>query len=457
MVAASETKAASRPIYGVRPDGVDAFMAALPAPQAAFLRAQTFTGAAGAPVLLPGPDGIAAAVLGLGADRSPFAFGGLAASLPAESVWHLAPGDFDGESAALGFLLGAYSFDRLKRRTRLLARLSPESIPARAAGLAEAVCFARDLINTPANLLGPAALADVVCAAAAAHGAVIERINGLALQTRFPLLAAVGAGSDRPPEAVLFAWAGSQAGADAPLVSLCGKGVVFDTGGYDLKPSAAMLRMKKDMGGAAILLALARLIMQRDLPIRLECRIGCVENSISGHAMRPSDVLTSFGGKTVEVGNTDAEGRLVLCDLLGEAAAAGPDWLIDAATLTGAARVALGPDLPALFCNDDVMSDTILKAGIVAHDPLWRLPLWAGYDNWLDSNVADMNTVSSKPFAGSIVAALFLQRFVPEKISWAHIDVYAWNDQFRPGRPEGGEAQSVRALFAAVEAKFTKL
>jgi leucyl aminopeptidase len=173
--------------------------------------------------------------------------------------------------------------------------------------------------------------------------------------------------------------------------------------------------------------------------------------------MRPSDVLTSFGGKTVEVGNTDAEGRLVLCDLLGEAAAAGPDWLIDAATLTGAARVALGPDLPALFCNDDVMSDTILKAGIVAHDPLWRLPLWAGYDNWLDSNVADMNTVSSKPFAGSIVAALFLQRFVPEKISWAHIDVYAWNDQFRPGRPEGGEAQSVRALFAAVEAKFTKL
>jgi len=457
MIPASETNAACRPVYGVRPDGLAAFMAALPAPQAAFLRAQNFTGASGAPVLLPGPDGVEAAILGLGADRSPFAFGGLAAALPADSMWRLEPGDFDGESAALGFLLGAYSFDRLKRRARLPARLAPESIPARAAAIADAVCFARDLINTPANLLGPAALADAVCAAAAAHGAVAERIDGPALATRFPLLAAVGAGSDRPPEAVIFAWAGSQAASDAPLVSLCGKGVVFDTGGYDLKPSAAMLRMKKDMGGAAILLALARLIMQRDLPIRLECRIGCVENSISGHAMRPSDILTSFGGKTVEVGNTDAEGRLVLCDLLGEAAAARPVWLIDAATLTGAARVALGPDLPALFCNDDGMSETILKAGVAAHDPLWRLPLWQGYDNWLDSNVADINTVSSKPFAGSIVAALFLQRFVPENISWAHIDVYAWNDQARNGRPEGGEAQSLRALFAAVESAFTEL
>jgi leucyl aminopeptidase len=250
---------------------------------------------------------------------------------------------------------------------------------------------------------------------------------------------------------VFFAWQGSNAPAGAKLVSLCGKGVCFDTGGYDLKPSSAMLRMKKDMGGAAILLGLAKLIMAANLPIRLHVRIGCVENSISGHAMRPSDVLPTHAGKTVEVGNTDAEGRLVLCDLLAEAAAESPDWLIDAATLTGAARVALGPDLPALFCTDDAMATRILQAGESVHDPLWRLPLWNGYDSWLDSNVADMNTVSSRPFAGAIVAALFLRRFVPAKISWAHIDVYAWNDQPRPGRPEGGEAQSLRAIFAAVE------
>lgn len=457
MTATSEDSALTRPLYAVRPGAISAFLEALPAAQAAFLRGQDFAGAAGALVLLPGADGVEAAVLGLGQDRSPFAFGGLAAALPANSTWHIEPGDFDAEAAALGFLLGAYSFDRLKQRARVPARLSPGSVSARAASIADAVGFARDLINTPANLLGPAELADAVCAVAEEHNAAIERIAGPALTTRFPLLAAVGAGSDRAPEAVTFAWRGSQATADAPLVSLCGKGVVFDTGGYDLKPSAAMLRMKKDMGGAAVLLALARLIMSNDLPIRLECRIGCVENSISGHAMRPSDILRNTQGKTVEVGNTDAEGRLVLCDLLCEAAAAVPHWLIDAATLTGAARVALGPDLPALFCNDDVMSETILTAGVVAHDPLWRLPLWQGYDSWLDSNIADMNTVSSKPFAGSIVAALFLRRFVPKNISWAHIDVYAWNDQARAGRPEGGEAQSLRALFAAIESLITTM
>jgi leucyl aminopeptidase len=227
--------------------------------------------------------------------------------------------------------------------------------------------------------------------------------------------------------------------------------VCFDTGGYDLKPSAAMLKMKKDMGGAAILLGLARLVMAADLPVRLKIRIGCVENSISGHAMRPSDVIQTHAGKTVEIGNTDAEGRLVLCDLLADAAAEMPDWLIDAATLTGAARVALGPDLPALFCSDDNMAQAILSAGTAVHDPLWRLPLWDGYESWFDSKIADMNTVSSKPFAGAIVAALFLRRFVPAAIPWAHIDVYAWNDQTSPGKLEGGEAQSLRALFQAVE------
>jgi leucyl aminopeptidase len=209
--------------------------------------------------------------------------------------------------------------------------------------------------------------------------------------------------------------------------------------------------MKKDMGGAAIILGVARLVMLRDLKLRLQVRIGCVENSISGHAMRPSDVLQTHAGISVEIGNTDAEGRLVLCDLLAEAAAEKPDVLIDAATLTGAARAALGPDLPALFSNNEALAGEILTAGIQVQDPLWRLPLWPGYNAWLDSAVADVNNVSSKPFAGAIIAALFLQRFISNSVCWAHIDVYAWNDQTRPGRPEGGEAQSLRALLFVLE------
>jgi len=448
----SETAAGlALPLYAVRPAGLEALLAALPPGQSAFARAQHFAAAQGAVVLLAGEAGLAGARVGLGESRSPFAFGGLATALPAGTAWRLAPGDFDAELAATGFLLGGYAFDRLKPRQNQPAVLVDESVPARARAVAGAVCFARDLINTPANYLGPRELADEVLAVAQTYGAAAERVTGAALRQRFPALAAVGAGSDRAPEAVIFSWAGSGAATGAPVVSLCGKGVCFDTGGYDLKPSAAMLRMKKDMGGAAILLSLARLIMARDLPLRLRVRIGCVENSISGHAMRPSDVLTTPQGRTIEVGNTDAEGRLVLCGLLAEAAAEAPDWLIDAATLTGAARVALGPDLPALFCNNDGLAEALLAAGRRVHDPLWRLPLWAGYDSWLDSKVADMNTVSSKPQAGAIIAGLFLNRFVPANIPWAHIDVYAWNDSGAPGRPEGGEAQSLRALFAAAE------
>jgi leucyl aminopeptidase len=438
-------------LHAVRPAGLTAFIATLPPAQAAFLRAQDFQAAAGKLVLLPGDSGLAGAVLGLGEDRSPFAFGALAGALPAGSLWQPAPGDYDPDDAALGFLLGAYAYDRLKPRLRQPAVLAPAAISPRAAALAESVCFARDLINTPANLLGPAELAAAALALAERFGAGATRIAGADLAARYPALAAVGAGSDRPAEVVIARWSGSGAVVSSPTISLCGKGVCFDTGGYDLKPSSAMLRMKKDMGGAAIMLGLARLIMNRDLPVHLTLRIGCVENSISGHAMRPSDVLATHDGRSVEVGNTDAEGRLVLCDLLAEAAAESPDWLLDAATLTGAARVALGPDLPALFCNHEALAAAILRAGDSAHDPLWRLPLWSGYESWLDSHVADMNTVSSKPFAGAIIAALFLQRFVTSKTAWAHIDVYCWNDQSRPGRPEGGEAQSLRALYGAVE------
>jgi leucyl aminopeptidase len=442
------------PLYAIRPAALDRFLETIPAPQAKFLKAQNFDATANTLVLLPGDHGIAAAVLGLGANTSPFAFGDLAGRLPSGSVWRIEPGEFSLDDAALGFLLGAYGYHRLKPRAKPPAQLIATDIGVRTIALAEAICFARDLINTPANLLGPAELADAAAALATEFQAKVERISGAVLSARFPALNAVGAGSDRLPEAIFFSWSGTQAGADAKLISLCGKGVCFDTGGYDLKPSSAMLRMKKDMGGAAIMLGLARLIMVFDLPVHLHVRIGCVENSISGHAMRPADVLQTTAGLTVEVGNTDAEGRLVLCDLLAEAAHDNPYWLIDAATLTGAARVALGPDIPAVFSNDDDLAQAIISSGNLLHDPLWRLPLWEGYNSWLDSNIADINTVSSKPFAGAIIAALFLKRFVPDTIAWAHIDVYAWNDGNRPGRPEGGEAQTLRALFGMFEKRF---
>jgi leucyl aminopeptidase len=251
-----------------------------------------------------------------------------------------------------------------------------------------------------------------------------------------------------------FTWRGSAAGDDAPLISLCGKGVCFDSGGYDLKPAAAMLRMKKDMGGAANVLGIARLLMQADLPIRLAVRLGCVENSISGKAMRPLDVVQTRRGITVEIGNTDAEGRLVLCDLLAEASDERPALLLDCATLTGAARVALGPDLPAMFATDDDWAERLLAAGRRADDPMWRMPLWDGYDSWLDSQVADMNNVSSKSFAGSVVAALFMRRFLAPGTPWVHFDIYAWNDTARPGRPEGGDACALRAVTAAIESKM---
>ncbi|WP_284258095.1 leucyl aminopeptidase family protein [Acidocella aquatica] len=441
------------PLYGVRPGGVAALLAELPPEEAAMLRFQNFAGQAGVATLLPGPAGAPrAALLGLGGEPAVHGFGAAAGALPAGSVWRIAAGEYSPEDAALGFLLGAYRFEHLKTKTqKKLAQLEPSQVPERVRVVAQAVCTARDLINTPANLLGPAELARAVLEVGARFGARAAHVHGGEVAARYPALAAVGAGSERGPEVVVLAWQGSNTDAHAPLLSLCGKGVCFDTGGYDLKPGAAMLRMKKDMGGAAILLGLAQAVMALDLPLRLQLRIGCVENSISGHAMRPSDVLQTVAGLSVEVGNTDAEGRLVLCDLLAEAARESPDWLIDAATLTGAARVALGPDLPALFCNDDRLAETILAAGRLVHDPLWRLPLFDGYAAWLDSPVADLNTVSAKPMAGAIVAALFLRHFVPAGVAWAHVDVYGWNDSTRPGRPEGGEAQTLRALLSAVE------
>jgi leucyl aminopeptidase len=440
----AEQEVAELKLTGVRPAGLETLLGGLAPQQAAFARAQGFNAAAGDVLRLPG-----AAWIGLGTGPALHGFGAAAFALPGGSVWRLESEEPD--AAALGFLLGAYRYESLKTVKKPPALLAADQVPPRIRAIAGAIFLARDLINTPANLLGPHELAEAALAVGARFGAAATRIHGAELAARYPAMAAVGAGSERGAEAVRLEWQGSIAGADAPLVSLCGKGVCFDTGGYDLKPSAAMLRMKKDMGGAAILLGLAQAVMALDLPVRLQLRIGCVENSISGHAMRPSDVLQTHAGLSVEVGNTDAEGRLVLCDLLAEAAAEQPHWLIDAATLTGAARVALGPDLPALFCTDDELSEIILQSGRKVNDPLWRLPLFEGYDSWLDSPVADLATVSAKPLAGAIIAGLFLKRFVPQQIAWAHVDVYAWNDGNRAGRPEGGEAQSLRALLQAIE------
>ncbi len=454
LVDAGSHGGATLPVWSVRPDGLAAALAALPA-QAAFVRAGGFTAASGQLALLPGEDGLAGALLGLGEDRTPFAHGGLAAALPEGSVLRLEPGDFSMEAAVLGFCLGAYQYTAHTPPRRSMARLLTPADVGSALSAARATWMARDLINTPANHLGPAELAGATVALAERFGAAGQVVDGERLAAEYPAVAAVGAGSPRLPRVASFVWRGSAAADDAPLVSLCGKGVCFDSGGYDLKPSAAMLRMKKDMGGAALMLGLARMVMEEDLPVRLAVRIGCVENMVSGTAMRPLDVLPTRRGLTVEVGNTDAEGRLVLCDLLAEASDERPALLLDAATLTGAARAALGPDLPALFCPHtpagDRVAEALLAAGQACADPLWRLPLWPGYDPWLASPIADLNNVSSKPMAGAITAALFLQRFVAPGTAWAHLDTYAWNDQSRPGRPEGGEAMALRALFWTVK------
>ncbi len=439
------TDADALPIHSVR--SVAALT--LDPAQMAFVQAAGFTGMAGQLLLLPGGSGVAGAVLGLGEDRSLHAHGGLPMALP-PGAWRLLPGDFEMDGAVLGFCLGAYQYAFLSKPNRIPARLVADGA-AQARSIAWATWLARDLVNTPANLLGPTDLADVTLSLAARFGGTAVRIEGERLEAEYPAVAAVGQGSARSPVVAILRWQGSGASEASPLISLCGKGVCFDSGGYDLKPSAGMLRMKKDMGGAALMLALAAVIMEQDLPVRLAVRIGCVENMVSGAALRPLDVIRTRRGLTVEIGNTDAEGRLVLCDLLADAADEHPAILLDAATLTGAARVALGPDLPALFAphtpEGDRVADAVLRAGVAHADALWRLPLWEAYTPWFSSGIADINNVASKPMAGAIVAALFLSRFVPAGVGWIHIDTYSWNDTARPGRPEGGEALGLRALF----------
>ena len=451
--------ATALPLQAVSPAGLEGWLATAAPATRAFVAGQNFTARANELVLLPGPEGVAGALAGLGEATGPWAWGGLAQALPAGSTWRLDQ-VADPAGAVLGFGLGAYQYAQYREPRRAPARLvRPESNEAAAdiAGAISAVestWLVRDLINHPPNLLGPAELAEEVSRLASAHGAAARITEGEGLEAAYPTVAAVGRGSVRAPRVAELRWARTR-DAEAPLVTLVGKGVCFDTGGYDLKPPSNMLRMKKDMGGAAIAMGLARMIMVAGLPVRLRLLVGAVENSIGAGAMRPSDVVRTRKGLSVEIGNTDAEGRLVLCDLLADADSEQPTVLLDFATLTGAARVALGPDLPALFTDDEALAADLLHAGVDAHDPMWRLPMWPGYASWLDSPVADLNNVSSRATAGAVVAALYLRKFVSETTPWAHFDVYGWNDSTRPGRPEGGEAQLMRACFLALQRRFS--
>ncbi len=317
--------------------------------------------------------------------------------------------------------------------------------------LAEATFLVRDLVNLPANDLGPAELETAAVAIAGRHGAKTRVVRGdELLKENYPAIHAVGRASARAPRLVDLTWGDPK----HPKVTLVGKGVCFDSGGLDLKPSSNMLLMKKDMGGAAHVLGLAHAVMDAKLAVRLRVLVAAVENSVSGDAFRPLDVLSSRKGLTIEVGNTDAEGRLILCDALADACDETPELLLDFATLTGAARVALGTDLPALFCNDDALAEQILDAGTEARDPLWRLPLWSDYDRYLDSKVADLSNTGSTGFGGAITAALFLQRFVTGGTPWAHVDLMAWNSDSRAGRPKGGEAMALRAFYGMLERRY---
>ena len=445
-------------VHAIRPAALDHLADLVGEAGARFASLAGFAARYGQVQLLPGADGhVATVLLGVGEEKDgadPFVFGVLPDSLP-PGLWRVsAPADVDAADIALGFCLGAYRMPAFGRDVEppatAGARLVVDTAGLAAGEMAQCMNLARSLINTPPNLMGPDDLATAAAAALGPLDVQVQVIRGTRLEKEFPTLFHVGNGSERAPCVVEARWRGSTATDEAPLISLAGKGVCFDTGGYDIKPASSMLRMKKDMGGAAIMLALARLIVLRDLPVRLELRLGCVENSVSGRAMRPSDVVVTRSGLTVEIGNTDAEGRLVLCDLLHAACEHQPDLLVDAATLTGAARVALGPDVPALFANDDDVGAAFVTAGHACGDPLWRLPLWPGYRKWLSSPVADLNNISSKPMAGAITAALFLENFVSPDVRWVHIDTYGWNDTSRPGRPEGGESLGLRAAYEGI-------
>ncbi len=411
-------------------------------------------------LLIPGEDGAPrAALVGIADASDPFALSACPFALPAGTYALAKPGvPHHGlpvalADAILGWGLGAYRFERYRKAERKPARLVLEDARAassEAFAVLKACTLVRDLVNTPTEDMGPAELEAVALRLAKAYGGeVTTTLGDELLKENFPVIHAVGRASHRAPRLIALRWGD----AGHPHVVVAGKGVCFDTGGLNLKTGDGMRLMKKDMGGAAHALGLAQLVMATKLPIRLTVLIPAVENSVAGNAFRPGDVIVSRAGISVEVDNTDAEGRLVLCDALAYATEMQPDLLIDFATLTGAARVALGPELPALFCNDEALAADILAASVRSRDPLWRLPLWKPYQSYLKSSIADTANSGPGRMAGAITAALYLQRFVPANLPWAHLDTYAWNEGNRPGHPAGGEALGLRAIHAMIKAR----
>ncbi|KIZ40917.1 MULTISPECIES: leucyl aminopeptidase family protein [Rhodopseudomonas] len=455
FAAASEPNAV--PISLVTKAEWDAVCATLPEAAQRFARANGYTAKPGQLLALPSPTGDIAAVL-FGLDdpaaksHDPFRAGQLPGLLP-PGLYRFADAPHDMRLAALAFALGCYKFGRYRKTETPDVRLvAPAGVDIAAIErIAAAAMLARDLINTPSNDMGPEELSSAAQLLAQRFGATFDCIVGDDLTRKnFPLIHAVGVASARAPRLIDFCWGDPT----HPKVTLVGKGVCFDTGGLDLKPSGGMLIMKKDMGGAANVLALASMVMDAKLKVRLRVLIPAVENAVAGNAMRPLDVFASRKGPTVEIGNTDAEGRLVLADALAYADEEAPDLLIDLGTLTGAARVALGPDLPPYYTNDETLALDLARCAKAENDPLWRLPLWAPYDAWLDSKVATINNAPSGGFAGSITCALFLQRFVEHAKSWLHVDIYGWTPKAKPGRPEGGECQAARAIFALLSQRY---
>lgn len=433
--------------------------AALEGHVGAWASANAFTGKAGQCLLVPGHDGALAEVLwGTGKSFEPGSVRGLAARLPAGLYRLDGVAEADAAAAALAFVLGTYRFDRYKARDGETARLvAPGGVDVEETlRIASACALAREMVDTPAADMGPLQIETIAREIAEASGATISVITGDALlEDNYPAVHAVGRAATpaRAPRMIEIGW--NLTRTDLPLVALVGKGVVFDTGGLDLKGAAGMRNMKKDMGGSAHALALGRLIMSAGLAVRLVVLVAAVENAVSADAFRPGDILSSRKGLTIEIGNTDAEGRLILADALARASEHGPDLTLDFATLTGAARVALGPELPPLYTDDETLAADLLAASAAVGDPLWRMPLWAGYRASIDSEIADVrNDSAAWAQAGSVTAALFLQKFAPTTGAWAHMDIFAWNPRNRSGWPEGGEAQAIRACYEMLRRRY---
>jgi leucyl aminopeptidase len=449
-----QADAAAVPILFVNAANFATATKVLDAREHAFTRAAGFEPKPGRYLVVPAADGKLAGVLfGIEAiddAKDLFRPGQLINVLP-PGTYRFANAPHDARLAALALALGAYQFTRYRKgEPRNVRLVVPDGVDGEdISRIVEAVTLCRDLINTPSNDLGPDELEDAARALAEQHGATFDVTRGNALATEFPLIQAVGGGSVRPPRLIDFTW-----GNDSdPKITLVGKGVCFDTGGLDIKSDAGMLNMKKDMGGAATALALAHMVMSRKLKVRLRVLIPAVENSISGTSFRPRDIYKSRKGISVEIGNTDAEGRLVLADALALADEEKPALIVNFATLTGAARVALGPELPAAFTDDDALAAEISRFGTAENDPMWRLPLWRPYEAMLDSKIADLNNVGAGGQGGAITAALFLRRFVSAK-SWLHLDIFAWSASAKAGRPEGADCQTARALYAMLCARY---